>query len=411
MAAPRNDQPTATARYSKKRDAIIAAASRLINRHGIHGMTLTAVGAEVGLLTNSITYYFKKKEDLALACYLHGAARFTALLKEALKEANPPQRVLRFLDLCLEAERRVRAGAEAAFPYFNDVRELPAERGETMRAPFEELYSCARDLFRGDGYEWIDESGRLVRAGILMEYIYWLPAWLEEYDLDDFSRVGERIYEVLLHGIGLPGSGWDARPLIHAPELAPDKQQRARTAYLMAATKLINLHGYHGVSVRNISAELNFTRGAFYHRHDAKSDVIIACFERTFDVMRRLQQAAIHQTTNEWQALCSSAAAIVNYQISDLGPLLRSAALTTVPEEIREQLIHRSNRVSIRFGGMISDGVARGELRAVDPSIASLMLNAALNAAAELPFWIPNLDRDGAARLFTRPMLMGLFTR
>ena len=410
-ASPSDIRPASTARYSKKRDAIIAAASRLINRHGVSGMTLSAVGAEVGLITNSVTYYFKKKEDLALACYLDGAARLTALLKEALKEEDPPRRVKRFLALCLDAQRLVRAGAAAPFPYFNDVRALPEERGHAMRAPFAELYSGARDLFRGEGYEWIGGPGRLVRAGILLEYIYWLPAWLEEYDLEDMPRVGARICDVLLGGIAAPGFSWEARPLIQPPEPEADKQQRARDAYLMAATKLINQHGYRGVSVRNISAELNFTTGAFYHHHDAKSDIVIACFERSFEVMRRLQHCAIDQTENKWQALCAASAAIVDYQISEHGPLLRSAALTAVPEEIREELMHHSNRVSMRFAGMISDGVADGVLRAVDPSIASQMLHAALNAAAELPFWVPELDRTRAARLFARPMLMGLFTR
>ena len=402
---------TSTARYGKKRDAIVAAATRLMNRHGVNGMTLTAVGAEVGLITNSVTYYFKKKEDLALACYLEGAARFTALLKEALREADPPRRVKRFIDLCLEAERGVRAGTQTPFPYFNDIRALPEESSAKLRETFSALYASARDLFRGPGYEWIGRPGRAVRAGILMEYIYWLPAWLEEYDLEDIERVGERIYDVLLNGVAGAGRTWTEPALAIPPEPLLDKQERARETYLLAATKLINRHGYRGVSVRNISAELNLTTGAFYHHHDAKSDVVIACFERAFEVMRQMQHRAIDQTADKWSALCACAAASVQYQLSDRGPLLRTTALSAVPEDIRLMVLHHANRVSMRFAAMISDGVAEGSLRAVDPAIASQMITAALNASMELSFWVPELDRARAARLFARPMLMGVFTR
>ena len=64
---------TSTARYNKKKEAIIAAAVGILNRRGVRGMTLADVAASVDLITTSVTYYFRKKEDLAVACFLRGS--------------------------------------------------------------------------------------------------------------------------------------------------------------------------------------------------------------------------------------------------------------------------------------------------------------------------------------------------
>src|ERR1051326_8617782 len=106
-AAPSTD------RYNKKKEAIIAAAAGILNRRGVRGMTLADVAASVDLITTSVTYYFKKKEDLAVACYLRGIERFDALITTALTEETPPERLLKFLDLYLALHKRIREGDEA----------------------------------------------------------------------------------------------------------------------------------------------------------------------------------------------------------------------------------------------------------------------------------------------------------
>ena len=59
-----------TARFHEKRDTILAAAAARFNDLGVKGATLAEIAASVGLVTTSITYYYRKKEDLATACFL-----------------------------------------------------------------------------------------------------------------------------------------------------------------------------------------------------------------------------------------------------------------------------------------------------------------------------------------------------
>jgi AcrR family transcriptional regulator len=178
----------------------------------------------------------------------------------------------------------------------------------------------------------------------------------------------------------------------------------------VAATRLINREGYRGASVEKISAELNVTKGSFYHHNDAKDDLVVQCFERTYEIMRRTQSAAMRLDGDQWSKLTTTAAALVEYQNSDRGPLLRTSALSALPEAIRAEMVGQSSRVSDRFSAMISDGVAEGSVRAVDPVIAAQMLNATLNAACELRFLVRGVEPGEAAPLYARPMLMGVFT-
>ncbi|MEO8113583.1 MAG: TetR/AcrR family transcriptional regulator, partial [Phenylobacterium sp.] len=219
----------------------------------------------------------------------------------------------------------------------------------------------------------------------------------------------DRMVDILLNGIAPEGSSWDPTPismnkLAEGPELA-------RETFLLAATRLINRRGYRGASVDKISAELNVTKGSFYHHNEAKDDLVVACFERSFEVMRRAQLLARDLPGSQWGKLSACAAALAEFQLSEHGPLLRTNALTALPEQMRRVMVEHANRVSDRFASMISDGIAEGSIRPVDPFIAAQMLNATLNAGAELDQWVPGVKQKAAPAVFVRPLLMGIFEK
>jgi AcrR family transcriptional regulator len=138
---------------------------------------------------------------------------------------------------------------------------------------------------------------------------------------------------------------------------------------------------------------------------------VVECFERSFATMRAAQTAALALRGDHWKMISSAAAALAEYQLSERGPLLRTSALGALPEQMRITMVEHSNRVSERFAAMISDGVAEGSIRAVDPYIAAQMLNATLNGASDLRFVMPELKPNDLADLCARPLLMGIFSR
>ena len=95
--------------------------------------------------------------------------------------------------------------------------------------------------------------------------------------------------DVFAHGIAGAGRRLGAR---RCSTSSMTSAEPGREAFLLAATRLINELGYRGASVQKIASELNVTKGSFYHHLDAKDDLVIACYKRSFDTIADAQQLA-----------------------------------------------------------------------------------------------------------------------
>ena len=402
----------ATARYARKKETILAAATAILNRQGVRGMTLSDVAAQVGLNTTSVTYYYRKKDDLAAACFMRGLERLEAMVEEAAAQASPADRIVKFLDLYLDLHRSVRQGEATPLTSFAEVKALKEPlRGSVVEA-FNNLFRRVRSFFDDPSLAHLDKRQRNARAHLLMEQVFWSGTWLRRYDVEDYGRVRDRMGDILLNGLPAAGRTWAPRPLpdptpLSQDNLAPEGLEWRET-FLVAATRLINQRGYRGASVEEISAALNVTKGSFYHHHDDKDALVAECFERTFTVTRRSQLDARDLDADGWTRLASTAAGLCAYQLSEHGPLLRASSMGALPAELRHDMADGYARGWQRFASIISDGIADGSIRPIDPSIAAHMINSMLNAAASLPIWVAGLERDEAADLFARPLLTGV---
>jgi AcrR family transcriptional regulator len=401
----------ATPRYARKKEAILAAATTILNRQGVKGMTLADVANEVGLITTSVTYYYRKKDDLAAACFLRGVETFDAMIIHAAEAPDWRGRLMRFLDAYLDLARRIRLNQAPPMVAFTEMRALKEPHRTAVIEAFSAMFRRFRGFFDAPEFAWMDRREANARTHLLLEQAFWTNTWLRRYDVEDYPRVRDRMLDILSGGLaagerpGAPAALPDLTPL------PADPQDAARETFLVAATRLINQRGYRGASVEDISAQLNVTKGSFYHHNEAKDDLVVDCFKRTFAVMRRAQLATRDLPGGQWQRLASATAALVEYQLSSHGPLLRASAMSALPPEIRQDMIDRYNRVSDRFAAMISDGIAEGTIRPVDPLIAAHMINSMLNAAASMGVWAPGIAREEAAAFFAQPLLQGVFTR
>lgn len=393
-----------TKRFQAKRDAILAAAAEAINEQSAKGMTFADVARRVGLNTTSVTYYFKRKEDLAAACFEQTLDRLRGMLDVALAEPTPQARVAKFLSINMERLARIREGEESDFAVLSDLRatEEPART---------RLLSGWREVFRKTRALWGDAGGRehtdlrSARAHVLLENSFWLSAWLERYTIDQYPRVEARLTELFEHGLAGPERGWTANPL----DLDHGDTEPQREQFLLAATRLINELGYRGASVQRIASELNVTKGSFYHHLDAKDDLVIECYKRSFDTITQAQRDGDEVGGDYWQRLQNVVATLLHIQFSEAGPLLRTTALSGLPLRVRQTMIDRSNRIARRFAGTISDGIAEGSIRAVDPLVASQALMALQNAAFDMRKWAGTMPREKAVEIYASTLMFGMF--
>lgn len=397
----------ATPRYARKKEAILAAATAILNRQGVKGMTLADVAAEVGLITTSVTYYYRKKDDLAAACFRRGIEVFEGLVLQAAEAPDWESRLTRFIDSFVDLGRKVRLKQAPPLVSFTEMRALKEPHRSQVIEAFAGLFRKVRGLFDTPEFEHLDKLERSARTHLLLEQAFWVLGWVRRYDLEDYPRVRRRMLDILMGGLAAEGRVWNPAAL---PPLTPGDPDDARETFLIAATRLINQRGYRGASVEDISAELNVTKGSFYHHNTDKDALVADCYKRSLTVMRRAQLSTRDLPGEHWDKLASATAALVDYQRADDGPLLRASAMSALPQPIRQEMAERYARVSDRFAAMISDGIAEGSIRPVDPMIAAHMLGALINAASSLDSWVPGVERREAAALLARPLLMGVFT-
>lgn len=407
------DAPASTARYAARREAILAAATGILNRQGVKGMTLAGVAAEVGLITTSVTYYFRRKEDLAAACFLRGIEAFEDLVTRSAEAPDARGRLDRFLELFFELSRRIRLKEAPPMVSFSEMRSLKEPHHAEVTGAFTDMFRRVRGFFDAPEFAGLSRAEANARTHLLLEQAFWTFSWLRRYDVEDYPRLRERMSDILTGGLASKSRSWAPPALPPLTEDAPAElgAEVSRTTFLTAATRLINQRGYRGASVEDISAALNVTKGSFYHHNEDKDELVRACFDRTFTVLRAAQLAARDLKTDQWTRLAAAASALTEFQLSDEGPLLRGSSMTALPLEVRQDISDRYARISDRFAGMISDGIAEGSIRPVDPLVAAHMLNALLNAAASMGAWVTGLEKDEAASLFVRPLMLGLFTR
>ena len=403
-ATPPTGPSTGTRRFREKRDAILAAASEAINEASAKGMTFADVARRVGLNTTSVTYYFKRKEDLAAACFEQTLGRLDAMLDEALEEPTPEARVARYIGINFARLARVRAGAEEPVATLSDLRATEEPARGRLLAGWREVFRKTRSLW-GEGGGRLATDLRGARAHHLLENTFWLPVWLPRYDLDQYPRLEARLVDLLRHGFARSDALWE-------PELLPVASQAAepgRAAFLLAATRLINELGYRGASVQRIASELNVTKGSFYHHLDAKDELVLACFQRSADTIAEAQREADATGGPHWQRLTSTVATLLDLQFSESGPLLRTTAMSGLPPEQRHAIVDQFNRIARRYAGTISDGIAEGSIRAVDPLVASQCLMALQNAAFDMRGWAASMPRGRAVALYASTLAFGMF--
>ncbi len=121
---------------------------------------------------------------------------------------------------------------------------------------------------------------------MLLSQLAWSVVWAPRYHVDDYAKLADHTLDILENGI-LPRGQAVALTFVAGRTRSGDKNSAARETFLQAATMLVNERGYLGASVQKISEHLNLTKGAFYHHLENKDDLIVACFQRTLDILKR----------------------------------------------------------------------------------------------------------------------------
>lgn len=394
----------AGSRYERQKQRIVDAATILLNQKGMRGMTLADVTSALGLTTTSVTYYFRRKEQLVAAIFENALDRLAAMVREAAAEPTPRMRVARYIALYFEEFAQALRDGGRPIANLSEMRSMGDEARSRLIAQYRDILREVRGFF-GPADSQARKRLFMARAHILNEALFWQETWLGQFAIGDLPNVRRRFFDILDGGITVPGTAWDVRTIAPDPVTEPGEQE----SFLRVATRLINDTGHRGTSVKSIMAELNRTKGSFYHHLDAKDDLIVSCWRVSHRRLADLRAKAYREYSSPWKRVSTTVTSALALQLTDEFPLLRVTAYQAMPPAVRELALLQAQRTALGVMGALVEAMGEGTVRPIDPLIAAHLILSSINAAHELRGWRHGQSIEEAITTYETVLGEGLF--
>ena len=96
-----------TQKYKRKQTEILATAARVFNENGLKDTTLATLAASVDMTFANLTYYFKRKDDLVVACYRYAFGELRQIITQAQQASTSYERLRTFLELYFAFQKEI----------------------------------------------------------------------------------------------------------------------------------------------------------------------------------------------------------------------------------------------------------------------------------------------------------------
>ena len=179
----------------------------------------------------------------------------------------------------------------------------------------------------------------------------------------------------------------------------------------MTASRIINRRGVDGASLDDITGALGATKGAFYHYFKTKTELMVGCYRRAFDLYERFADAAEALGRDGLEKGLIGLHLNVQAHAGGLSPLIQMVGVEALPPTVRREIRRRARALQRRFSAFAQQGLAEGVHRPLDlDALAQL----GAGVFQWLPKWFDPADpRAGAAlsREYGRLFISGLRRR
>ncbi|MET0335647.1 MAG: TetR/AcrR family transcriptional regulator [Rhizobacter sp.] len=399
-----------TQRFAAKQEAILDAAARVFNAKGLRGGTLADIAGHVGLATNSITYYYRRHEDLAVACLLRTVEALNRVIDKAQGLGTPVARVNMLFEEWLRVLGAIERSEHPELMTFADARALEEPSQQQVFPAYTAASNRMLELLKGPETAHLSRQALLTRNYLLVSQLSWMRLWTPGCHPEDFSTIARRGSDLMLNGLVTDESSWPSTGNEAAFWEGINAKSKFADPFLGAAATSLNRHGFHGASITRISAYLNLTKGAFYGRGTNKDELITACFEKKASVIQMAWTGLDHGSASGWERLSTAMRRLIWFQLSGLGPLVRTTAILAVPgDDFQHSVREMISRSGHQFADVVIDGMMDGSIRPCDPTLVAHSLMCTIDHAAGVSGWARSVDTNTAADMYLKPCLLGLF--
>jgi AcrR family transcriptional regulator len=409
-----------TVQHDAKRAAILSQAAKLFNGRGSRSTTLLDIAQSLGLTKTSLYYYVKTKEELIYQCYVAALDHLMAGLDDIdRRHESGRDRICAMLRAHFLDWREAQLGRRNHTAALLEIASLKDQHRSDVEQRYTQLFLRLRQYLR-DGME--EGSIRPLESTAatlgLMGAMQWSFNWLRTVPLESVDQIAEDACQLIVHGLSTADGEYEFASFQFSSQedssplgFDRDEQNRLKQeAFYKAGTWFFNKKGFAGTSLDEVAETLNVTKGAFYYHIKNKEDLLYNCYTRSLDFSKRLQGAALAQSSGirRVEYFCRGTFHVQN---SDDGPMIRYNSITALPLPRRKEILALTDAANNRFGDMVREGIADGSVRPVNVDVTQQLITGAINASMDLPMWRKIDDIDQASIDFYDIFFNGLAPR
>jgi AcrR family transcriptional regulator len=366
-------------------------AAELFNLRGISATSVADLADTLKISRASLYYYIEDREDLVFQCYMRACELTAQDMAAAAVAPSGLERMLAFVRMALGPERPTVA-------VLSEIDILNGERARSVKHADDA--NIARLMgFIGEGVA--DGSMRACDAEVIAQAIIgmlsWaqlLPQWSSGGHMEALrTRTSQAMTMLLTTGIATArGPRFECRIDVEQFQRTLVNAFDRRESFsvkidqvLAAASRQFNRNGIEATSIDAIAGALGVSKGVLYHYVTDKSDLVVRCYERAFDIYDQFVQVARREGGNGLERALINAHLNIQAHVTSLSPLMPQPGFGAVPDARRTALLERGRRENRAVSDFLREGAADGSLVACE---AGLVAHISAGAFGWIPKWL-----------------------
>lgn len=381
--------------HREKRDQLIHGATLLFNSHGISAISISEIAEKLQLARASVYHYVKDRADLVYQCYIRSCEQTADDLLDAATAPSGLERLTLFVSLALTPDRLPVA-------VLSEINSLDESIADVVRHAHERnIGALRRFITTGVGDGSIRDCDDEVLAQAVFGMISWsqlLTEWSSPKRAANLrASAATTIIDLITGGLATGNRHqFQVTTSVDAVRQDPgdlfDRAQASRLKterVLEAASHLFNRNGIDATSLDEITLALGVTKGVLYHYLQDKSDLVVKCYERAFELQDRFIELSVTQGVNGLEKALINAHLNIQAKASQLSPLMPQPGFGSLPVEDQS----RFRRIAGRQNKIVADFLRAGvDEKLVRPCHAPLVTHVCAGAFGWIPKWRDSND-------------------
>ncbi len=152
-----------------------------------------------------------------------------------------------------------------------------------------------------------------------------------------------------------------------------------RAALLREAGRAFSAQGYHDTSLDDVAKTLGVTKAALYYYVKNKQEILFECHMQAQDLGETALQYSEQNGRNGREKILLLAQKYIELITGEMGSFAVLGEFDALDAENRTIIARRRDKFDRHFRRLVSDGIADGSIRSVDPKLTVFFFMGAIN--------------------------------